>query len=217
MAENEKREVKTSGKSPLRRALAAGLSLAVISALCMVLVVKTDEATRALIDYNQKEAKIVVMAERLMPQSMLRGSTIHCHVISDERIGSDMRIYTIDRRSKTLGYLMTYSTDLGYAIPLVMIGAFDTDKKVLKTDVLISNETPGLGDQVDRDHGNFLDMMNGKGRDDARWDVKKFGGDFDFITGSTVTSRAVVLATRDALDALSEADIKTLASCGSIH
>ena len=40
-----------------------------------------------------------------------------------------------------------------------------------------------------------------------------FGGDFDFITGSTVTSRATVIATRDALKTLNEIDLDSLPKC----
>ena len=97
-------------------------------------------------------------------------------------------------------------------MPLVLIAGFTADKKVYKADIFISHETPGLGDKVDRNHGDFLDMMNGKGLE-ANWDVKKFGGDFDYITGSTVTSRAVVTATGDALSALNDINVQDLKPC----
>ena len=94
-----------------------------------------------------------------------------------------------------------------------MIAGFTPDKKVYKADIYFSQETPGLGDKVDRDHGNFLDQLSGHSLLSANWDVKKNGGDFDFITGSTVTSRATVIATSQALKELNSFDIRSLKKC----
>lgn len=108
---------------------------------------------------------------------------------------------------------MTYETSMGYSNPLVMIAGFDKDKKVYKADIQFSLETPGLGDKVDRAHGNFLDQFTGHALEDANWDVKKLGGDFDYITGSTVTSRATVVATSMALKELNELDLNRFSKC----
>ncbi len=211
--ETKSNNKKAFADKPYLRALCAGLSLTVISAICMILVLKTEALTRDLIDFNQNEAKISKISNELIPAKLLNGTSVKCNMFDDERIGSDMRIYTFTHKKEVRAYLMTYSTSRGYSTPLVLIGAFDKDKKLIKNDVLISNETPGLGDKVERRNGNFMDMFNGKGFNDANWDVKKFGGDFDYITGSTVTSRAVVMATKDALDTLQTLDPNKLRNC----
>lgn len=200
-------------KSPWLRALASGLSLATVTAFCMILIVKSDEATHDLIEYNQNEAKIMKVAEALMPEVVKESSQIKCKLFSDKRIGKNMHLYAFLKADSVQGYLLTYSTDKGYAAPLVLIGAFTKDKQLIKNDVLISNETPGLGDKVMRRNSSFMDMFNGKNSEDAVWDVKKFNGDFDYIIGSTVTSRAVVMATKDALDTIKVLDFKTLKEC----
>ena len=200
-------------KSPWLRAFEAGLSLAVITALCMLLIVKSDEVTRDLIEYNQNEAKIMKLAGTLMPDVVKKSSEVKCALFNDKRIGKNMHLYTFLKANSVQGYLMTYSTDKGYAAPLVLIGAFSPDKTLIKNDVLISNETPGLGDKVMRRNSSFMDMFNGKKSEDAVWDVKKFNGDFDYITGSTVTSRAVVMATKEALDTIKNLNLQELKEC----
>ena len=67
--------------------------------------------------------------------------------------------------------------------------------------------------KVERKRGNYLDQFDGKGLYDANWDVKKFNGDFDYFTGATVTSRAVVLATRDFLEVMMGTDLEQLPNC----
>lgn len=195
------------------RALLSGLTLASIGTLCIVAVLHTQESTQQLIDKVQAD-KMASKFEKLLPPEA-QGSDVayKCLIISDKLIGQNMRLYTATKNDDIVAYIMTYSTSRGYSNPLVLIAGFDKDKNVYRTDIQFSLETPGLGDKVDRAHGNFLDMLNGKNLDNAKWDVKKFGGDFDYITGSTVTSRAVVLATSDALKALNKTSIASLKSC----
>jgi|GEM_PF-766889 len=196
---------------PFLRAIYAGLSLAVISAACCLIVLKADQATSAVIERNESE-EIAKTVSKLLPKEAMENAKFQCHLVDDARVGRKMRLYTSEKEGIISGYVMTYSTNRGYAVPLVLIAGFTADKKVYKADIFISHETPGLGDKVDRNHGDFLDMMNGKGLE-ANWDVKKFGGDFDYITGSTVTSRAVVTATGDALSALNDINVQDLRPC----
>ncbi len=196
---------------PLLRAIYAGISLAAISAACCLIVLKADTATSAVIERNES-ASIARTVSKLLPKEAMDGAEFKCRLIDDPRVGRKMRLYTSEKDGEISGYVMTYSTNRGYAVPLVLIAGFTADKKVYKADILISHETPGLGDKVDRSHGDFLNMMNGKGLE-ASWDVRKFGGDFDYITGSTVTSRAVVTATGDALSALNEINVQDLKPC----
>ncbi len=197
---------------PAFRALWAGFSLAFISVICCVIVLKSDSETARIIERNESAA-IVKTVNKLLPPDAAKGTSFKCYLIDDPRVGHNMRMYTASRDDEIKGYIMTYSTNRGYSVPLVFIAGFTPDLKVYKADIFISHETPGLGDKVDRNHGAFLDMLNGKGLSDAAWDVKKFGGSFDYITGSTVTSRAVVTATGDALRTLSDLDLAKLKSC----
>lgn len=197
---------------PALRALWAGFSLAFISVICCVIVLNSDSETARIIERNESAA-IVKTVNKLLPPDAAKGTSFKCYLIDDPRVGHNMRMYTASRDDEIKGYIMTYSTNRGYSVPLVLIAGFTPDLKVYKADIFVSHETPGLGDKVDRNHGSFLDMLNGKGLSDAAWDVRKFGGSFDYITGSTVTSRAVVTATGDALRALSDLDLTKLEAC----
>ena len=201
-------------RNPIMRALLAGLSLSGISNLCLLIVLYVNDVTHERIEYNQNEAKISAYARALMPANLLEGADLKCHLLDNKSMGRNMRLYTLEHPLEGVrGYIMTYSTNRGYASPLVMIASLDKDKKIIKSDILISNETPGIGDKVERANGSFMDMFNGKAYDGVRWDVKKFDGDFDYISGSTVTSRAVVTATGDALKYINHIDIDLLKSC----
>lgn len=208
---NEK-ETKTMNKA--LRSVLSGLSLSVVGALCVGLILYVENSTRDIIAENQKNSIDARVLSLLPDVAKANGNTITCYQIKKSKyIGSNQKLFIASRASEVTGYVMTYETSMGYSNPLVLIAGFDRDKKVYKADIQFSSETPGLGDKVDRAHGIFLDQFNGHSYDDAKWDVKKLGGDFDYITGSTVTSRATVVATSMALKELDSIDLSKLSKC----
>jgi electron transport complex protein RnfG len=68
--------------------------------------------------------------------------------------------------------------------------------------VIAHRETPGLGDLIDIEKSRWILQFDGKRIDDppaAAWAVTKDDGQFDSITGATVTPRAVIRAVYNTL------------------
>jgi electron transport complex protein RnfG len=94
----------------------------------------------------------------------------------------------------------------GYAGPIRLLIAFDTEGRVIGVRAVAHRETPGLGDYIeprkDRDKAHpwitQFDGLNPAAIDEREWRVKKDGGRFDSMAGATVTPRAVVKAVRKA-------------------
>lgn len=105
----------------------------------------------------------------------------------------------------------------GYAGEVEITGGFDLEGKILAVLVTRQRETPGLGTNVcerkfrktifnffrSRPAGlppnPILDQFHGKQvPEKGDWKVKRDGGSFDFITGATITSRAVTAAVEQA-------------------
>jgi len=68
---------------------------------------------------------------------------------------------------------------------------------VVGLEILNHAETPGLGDKIT--HDEFKGQFKGKTLESSDWRVKKDGGDFDQITGATISPRAVVKAVHQGL------------------
>lgn len=79
----------------------------------------------------------------------------------------------------------------------VMVGV-DPSGTVVGIEILSHNETPGLGDKIA--FPEFKNIFVGKNLDNADWRVKKDGGEFDQITGATISPRAVVGAVHKGLE-----------------
>lgn len=81
----------------------------------------------------------------------------------------------------------------GYAGSIRILLGILPDGRLNAIRVTQHRETPGLGDGIEND-ANWVASFVGKGLQNARWAVKKDGGDFDQFTGATISPRAVVRA-----------------------
>lgn len=90
----------------------------------------------------------------------------------------------------------------GYAGDIKLLIAIKYDGSIAGVRVLTHKETPGLGDYIDILKDNWIKLFDGESlskTSDPKWNVKKDGGQFDYIAGATITPRAVVKAVHKAL------------------
>ncbi len=97
----------------------------------------------------------------------------------------------------------------GYSGNIAVMVGVDPDGTVAGVEILSHSETPGLGDKITLPA--FKDIFDGKNLQNADWRVKKDGGEFDQITGATISPRAVVGAVRNGLEFYREHRAKILA------
>jgi electron transport complex protein RnfG len=90
----------------------------------------------------------------------------------------------------------------GYSGKIWLILAVRADGELAGVRVVAHKETPGLGDYIELTKSPWIKGFDGKSREaykDADWNVKKDGGQFDYMSGATITPRAVVKAVNKAL------------------
>jgi electron transport complex protein RnfG len=115
----------------------------------------------------------------------------------------DKPIYLARRAGETVAAILPVRAPDGYSGAIDMIVGVNRDGTVAGVRVLNHRETPGLGDKVDLAKSDWILTFEGRSLDDPapeNWRVKKDGGVFDQFTGATITPRAVVAATRRALE-----------------
>jgi len=96
------------------------------------------------------------------------------------------------------GVALKARSPAGYAGDIILLVGLTADGKVFGLRVLEQRETPGLGSDVAAPA--FRDQFRGRALDSTRWKVRKDGGDFDQVTGATISSRAVIGAVRETLE-----------------
>lgn len=97
--------------------------------------------------------------------------------------------------TKVVGYAVEAPsiTKTGYGGYITLMVGFVEENGVAKVNgvqVLKQNETPGLGANMTKDGNSLEKSILGANPAELRFAVSKEGGDFDALTGSTISSRA---------------------------
>ncbi|HDS1772525.1 MULTISPECIES: RnfABCDGE type electron transport complex subunit G [Pseudomonas] len=91
----------------------------------------------------------------------------------------------------------------GYVGPIVLSVAIATDGRLIGSQVVEQQESPGLGAHLADPQLQWLKQFDNRHQGD-HWALKRDQGDFDQMAGATVTSRAVIAALQDALNYFDE-------------
>jgi electron transport complex protein RnfG len=95
------------------------------------------------------------------------------------------------------GIAFITSSDKGYSGLIRVIVGVMPDGEIISIGILEQKETPGLGSKITEDW--FIDQYKGKSLENAKWAVKKDSGDFEQISGATISPRAVTNAVQKGL------------------
>jgi electron transport complex protein RnfG len=91
----------------------------------------------------------------------------------------------------------------GYAGEIKLLVGILPDGQLSGVRVTAHSETPGLGDYIDITKSKWIHIFDGKSLDTPKpddWKVRKDGGTFDYMTGATISPRAVIKAVKHALE-----------------
>ncbi len=126
--------------------------------------------------------------------------------------GVDLTFYGAAKNGKLVGIAVETSTKIGYAGAIDAVVSLNLDGTVRTITVTKNNETPGLGSIVCARKeaktiftlcskadaakpalppNRFLDWYAGKVMPADGWKVRKDGGDAEYMTGATVSCRAI--------------------------
>ena len=185
----------------------SGSVLAVFAAITSVAIGWTYLATKDQIDMEVRRAEARQLLEIFPPET-------HDNDIVDDgfELVADTPLlgirearqgYRVRRDNRVIGVILPATARDGYSGDIRALVGVRNDGSVAGVRVVAHRETPGLGDKVDLRKSDWIlgfDNRSLSQPDLSGWNVEKEGGVFDQFTGATVTPRAVILATRRALE-----------------
>ncbi|HNY65351.1 MAG TPA: RnfABCDGE type electron transport complex subunit G [Deltaproteobacteria bacterium] len=165
--------------------------LTTVSALAGFSLAYVNEKTKAPREY-QDRMKLLGSLNTVLPP--------HDNEPDKDAVEAGGTTYYISKEDGAVnGIAFETSSDKGYSgLIRVMVG-IKPGGEVIAIEIVEQKETPGLGTKIAE--GWFKDQYKGKSLANARWQVKKDGGDFDQISGATISPRAVTSAVRSGLEA----------------
>ena len=179
--------------------------LAVLAAICTALVAMTHRSTAALIKANEQ----AFLEQSLKPvlggikYEIERSKSLLTLPLPHELPGSEAaEIYRIYADGVPAAALFIVSARDGFAGPIKLLVGVRIDGTVTAVRVLQHKETPGLGDLIESSKSDWLLQFDGRSLADPdreSWAIKRDGGEFDQLTGASITPRATIKAIRETL------------------
>lgn len=182
-----------------------GLTLAVIAAICTVLVAATHRLTADRIVANEQawlERSLQPALSGLFYDSGVTESKLIISPPHDLPGSEAAIIYRVYAEDLPVAALFVISARDGYAGPIRILVGIDVQGTVSGVQVLEHRETPGLGDRVESTKSDWVKQFNGRSLLNPQpdgWAIRRDGGEFDQLSGASVTPRAIVKALRETL------------------
>ncbi len=188
-----------------QNALRNAVVMALFALAGTALLAGTYQGAHRIIAQNQ-EAEELKLLDQVMPARLYDNNLVESRIAlpPDPLLGSKQpaSAWIARRHGQTVGVVLSFVAPNGYGGPIGLLMGVDAQGRVLGVRVTESHETPGLGDYIEKSHGDWIDQFQGKSLADPAgplWQVRKDGGIFTYVTGATITPRAVVAAVHDAL------------------
>ena len=185
--------------------LKSGATLAFIAAVCTALVAATYQVTADRIAANEK----ALLEQSLQPA--IAGLFFEGGV-SESRLdlepphdlpGSDVAIiYRLYSGDEPVAALFAVTAPDGFSGPIRVLVGVAADGEVTGVRILQHRETPGYGDSIESTRSDWVYQFEGRALGDpviGQWHLRVDGGDFDQLTGASITPRAVLKAIREVL------------------
>jgi electron transport complex protein RnfG len=188
-----------------RNALRTAAIMLAFAFIGTLLLASVFDVTRAPIEASEKAARLSLFKEILPAQNydndlLASQVTIAPNALLGNRLPSIANVAKLQQQ--TVGVILEAIAHDGYSGDIKLLIAIRADGSISGVRVLAHKETPGLGDYIDIAHGNWIKLFDNESLEKTaaeKWQVKKDGGQYDYMVGATITPRAVVKAVKQAL------------------
>ncbi len=183
-----------------RDLLKMALVVTIVTAIAAASLAKIYDITKDRIA-EQKRLEMLRAIKTVLPPFDNEPDQDTIELVSGkDKKGNDVKVtfYIGKKDGQVIGAAFKSSNMEGYSGFIEVMVGVDPTATVTAIEVLSHAETPGLGDKIAFTW--FEDMYKGKNLQNTKWLVKKDGGDFDQLTGATISPRAVTKAVKDGLE-----------------
>ena len=188
-----------------RQIIITTIILLMFAVIGTALVSYTFDNTRERIAANERATLLRQLHRLITPDqhdNILLDDAIAVH--NESLLGTDepVMVYRALKNGKPVALVIAAIAPDGYTGSIKLLVGINADGTLSGVRAIAHRETPGLGDAIEEERSDWIHGFTGASLENPppdRWKVRKDGGDFDQLTGATITPRAVVQAVRNAL------------------
>ncbi len=188
-----------------RQILISGAFLWLFAVVGTTLVAVTEHGSREAIVANEREV-LLRNLYALLPANEFDNdiATDRIEVAASPLLGTEQAstVYRARRRGEPVAAIFNSIAPDGYSGRIHLLVGIYVDGSIAGVRVIRHAETPGLGDAIEIRKSPWIRGFEGRSLENpalARWAVRRDGGDFDQLTGATITPRAIVGAVKNTL------------------
>jgi electron transport complex protein RnfG len=185
----------------LKRISNTAMAMIIFSLIASAALITFYFITKSPIDESDAKAKRIFL-NQVIPADLYDNNLVKdtISVEPTSLLGNkrNIDIYRAKKNNQVIAVIIEAVTPDGYSGEIKTLVGIDQEDKILGVRVITHKETPGLGDYIEIDKSQWIKNFDLKSLDkisEKKWAVKKDGGDFDYISGATITPRAVIKST----------------------
>ncbi len=195
--------------------------LAILGMACVLLLAGIYHLSIDRITISEQVIRLEKLNYVLVPERFdneLSSDYVTIAVPENLRIVSPIKVYRAKLNGVPSAYVVEAASTEAYNGEMQLLVAIDNQFSIISVISLAHQETPGLGDRIDRQRGDWLSIFAQKSApqsaSDPAWQLRRDGGELDQISGATITSRAALKLVHRvrAIIAAHSAEIETAAS-----
>lgn len=181
------------------------MGLGIFAVITAGLIAVTQLQTEERIEGNIKLAKSKALHEIITPDMHDNELIEDTVTVDDTGLVADegaQEAYIARNEGEAIAVILPAVAPDGYTGKIKSIVGIMADGTIAGVRVLTHQETPGLGDKIEVKKSDWIQQFAGKSSQSPEaelWAVRKDGGEFDQLTGATITPRAVVKSVHRAL------------------
>ena len=184
----------------------SGFLLWLFSVVGVAMVAYTQLETETRIAENERQV-LLRNLYTLIPAVELDNDIANdtLEVTASTLLGTDQPslVYRARKQGQPVAVIFNSIAPGGYNGDIhLLVGVYE-DGRVAGVRAVKHSETPGLGDAIETQKSDWILGFDNRSHDNPprdQWKVRRDGGEFDQITGATITPRAIVKAVSDTLD-----------------
>ncbi len=192
-------------KTGLKPATHIIIPLAILALACATLLTVANHFTREKITANAREFQLRVIDTVML---LDHNNELYDDFIEVSEPGyfgnaDTVTVFRARMDDQPVGVVLMPVTAKGYSGRIQLLIGIAFDGALLAVRVLKHHETEGLGDRIDQNKSDWINRFSGISLDNTPledWSVESDGGDFDQLSGATITSRGVINAVRKSLE-----------------
>jgi H+/Na+-translocating ferredoxin:NAD+ oxidoreductase subunit G len=186
-----------SDTNSFKQKLITLLPLLVISVICVIAIYVVNEITKDNIKVNKQKAALAVINEVLPLEydNDLFTDKIKLSVPAKINTTGSITVYRARLNNQPIAASLIPVMTKGYNGNISLIVGIRYDGTLTGIRLLQHNETEGFGDQAHQDKSDWLQIFNNTSIStlpEKQWAIKKDNGEFDQLSGATITSRSII-------------------------